>query len=302
VKAPRTQAALLLAVVTLMLVPLATAANDCHPSAFADVDSNCDGKTLVYCTEEYFLDQYTNALVTGFTVHENGTYSLVGEPGFDQPDGIREDFFRFIDGGGTGVCQGGLRAGYPCEPPGGPSPDCPTDPPSSFYWYCASAPDGVAHFDPNLVGQVITAAGQYGDLSNSDFVEYFPAGASGYPDATPVNPNCDRIAQDWWENCSLFFWDQETIAHSDVSIAASLEVLRGTVGAPSTEPGGVNLGPVLCMGIFPRGTLVVDPELPAPGGIFFYVTRMGDGSVYPYGHSGCMPRFVSLGNGACSEP
>jgi hypothetical protein len=51
------------------------------------------------------MDVVTDALVTGFTVDEHGSYVLVGEPGFDLPDGIPDDLWTFIDGDYDGMAS-----------------------------------------------------------------------------------------------------------------------------------------------------------------------------------------------------
>jgi hypothetical protein len=115
------------------------------------LDFNCDGKTSLYCGTDFgAIDLYTNALVTGFMVTEHLTYVLVGDPGFDQPDGIVEDFFAFFDVAGNNICVSGPNAGLPCDPGNG-NADCPIG-------VCGDQ-DGTVPFDPSLVGQVITESG-----------------------------------------------------------------------------------------------------------------------------------------------
>ena len=65
-------------------------------------DLNGDGKDGVHCS--LGLDQYNNASVTGFTVDENGSYTLIGDP---TPDGILDNFFNFLDGDEDGTANFG---------------------------------------------------------------------------------------------------------------------------------------------------------------------------------------------------
>ena len=62
-------------------------------------DINGDALDLQHCGIN--LDVYTNSLITGFQVNEDGTYVLVGEPGFDVPDNLPDHFFDFLDAGGA---------------------------------------------------------------------------------------------------------------------------------------------------------------------------------------------------------
>jgi hypothetical protein len=281
-------AALLLAFVALVL-PGSTAVADCNPfRPIPDptLDPNCDGRTSIYCGADFgAVDLYANALVTGFLVHDGGTYELVGDESLDgngngiadylEPDGLAEDFFFFVDVGG----------------------------PSGYQ-------DGRAWLDPALAGQIITEPGDYGDPAacntqgQCDQVLFFPAGdatGSVNGDAESENPNCDFFAQDAWESCILVVPDTASVEQSVPFPAGQFTAaIRGDVAQLTPVANGLDLGSVSCLGVLPQPSTYPDPALPQSGQIFFYLLQMDDGSRYPYG--ACTGRFVSPGNGACDDP
>ena len=170
-------------------------------------DLNGDGKDQVHCggTADD-LDNFNNALVTGFLINEDGSYTLVGDETLDangngiadyrEPDDLVEAFFNFIDLAGEFICAGGFNAGLPCDLANG-NADCPAS-------FCG-VPDGTVMFDPGLAGQVITTQGNYADpaVCNGktfcDVAFFYPGGnpsAGTNGDAISLNPNCDRLNDD----------------------------------------------------------------------------------------------------------
>jgi hypothetical protein len=185
-------------------------------------DINGDGRDFGHCNDQYPLDRYDNSLVTGFTIDENGTYVLVGDdtdangngiPDFQEPDGIDENFFLFLDGGGALRCQAGSNAGGVCET----DEDCPASTPG-FFFPCVPAPDGTASFDPSLAGMTFTDAGYYGDPAAWDTVFFDPDGGQGYTDSSPQNPNCDRLSQDTVDLFSVYSRHQHDLEDGPVDL------------------------------------------------------------------------------------
>jgi hypothetical protein len=195
-------------------------------------DMNGDGRDGGHCTQDFLLDRYDNSLVTGFRVNEDGTYTLVGEPGFDQPDAMADNFFLFIDGGGAGSCSGGPRQDQPCDT----SADCPTDPPGPFTFTCLPGPDGVASFDPSLAGMTVTAPGQYGDAARLDQIQFDPA-AGFAADNVPVNPNCDRLNEDIVTLFSVFSRHQLDLVQGPVEFPAPIPGLDNDCDSDQVLPG-----------------------------------------------------------------
>jgi hypothetical protein len=285
---------------------------DTTPDPF--LDFNCDGRVAAHCGGIYGpLDLYHNALVTGFSVNPDGTYFLVGDENLDangngiadfrEADDIPEDFFQFLDIAGSNDCLGGSNAGMPCDTANG-NADCP-------FSVCGSQ-DGTVRFDPSLAGTVITDAGEYADPRDCDGsgacdrIFYVPTGnatGSENGDGQAESPNCDRTRRDQQEGCGLYFLDASTVRSGDTVYNGSVELVRGAISELTVYPEGVDLGQVNCVWTErPPATFLLDEEPPASGEVFFYVTRIDNGSVYPYGYSHCRERIVSQGNGSCTEP
>jgi hypothetical protein len=197
-------------------------------------DINGDGRDFGHCNSQFPLDRYDNSLVTGFTIDENGTYVLVGDdadangngiPDFQEPDGIEENFFLFVDGGGALRCQAGLNAGGACET----DEDCPSPLPG-FFFPCVPGPDGTASFDPSLAGMTFTDAGHYGDPAAWDTVFFDPEGGQGFSDSSPANPNCDRLGDDTFHLFSVYSRHQHDLEEGPVDFPRG--GLAGTFRGP----------------------------------------------------------------------
>ncbi|TDI12487.1 MAG: TonB-dependent receptor [Acidobacteria bacterium] len=146
-------------------------------------DLNGDGLDDQHCRTS--MDVYNNNLVTGFIIAPDGTYTLVGTPGFDVPDSMPDRFFDFIDVGGDFVCAGGSNTGVACTS----DADCD-------FGICGIV-DGVASFDPDLVGEILSASGiNYGDPATGDAILFFADGNAVNEDGGTINPNCDRLGED----------------------------------------------------------------------------------------------------------
>jgi hypothetical protein len=191
-----------------------------------EFDINGDGRDAGYCGSDFGpVDRYDNDLVTGFVLNENGTYTMVGDdtdnngngtPDYLEPDGEIESFFQFVDlGSDVMSCLGGPNAGQSCTGNG----DCP-------FSICVSPRDGIASFDPSLVGQVIRVPGNYGDPAHSDIIQFDPDGNLGgfLGDAGVENPNCDRLNED-------------TVFLFSVFARHQFDLEEGPIGFPAPIPG-----------------------------------------------------------------